>query len=42
MTIYSMNEQGELYIKIVDQNPLVSNCYYGLLRTLLRLVVPNN
>ena len=36
-----MNKQGELYIyKNVDQDPLVSNYYYGLLRTLLRIVVP--
>ena len=35
MTIYSMNEHGELYIKkkkIVDRNPLVLNYYYGSLR----------
>ena len=41
MTIYSMNEQGEPYVYIVDQNPLVSNYYYGTFWTLLRLVLPN-
>ena len=30
------------YIYIVDRNPLVSNYYYGLLRLLLQLVVPND
>ena len=35
-----MNKQGEPY-ENVDRNPLVSNYYYGLLRTLLQLVVPN-
>ena len=40
--VYSTNEQGEPYMyNIVDRNPLVSNYYYGLLRTLLQLVVPN-
>ena len=39
--VFSMNEQGELYIKIVDRNLLVSNYYYGLSWTLLRLVVPD-
>ena len=37
-----MTKQGELYIKNVDRNPLVLNYYYGLLRLLLHLVVPNN
>ena len=35
-----MNKQGDLYIKTVDQNFLVSNYYYGLLWSLSRLVVP--
>ena len=40
--VYTTNKNKANYTyKIVDRNPLVSNYYYGLLRTLLRLVVPN-
>ena len=43
MTIYFNGQNGKPYIyQIVDRNPLVSNYYYGLLRTLLQLVVPKH
>ena len=43
MTIYSMDKQGEPYIyNLLAETPLLSDYYYGLLRTLQQIVVLRN